>query len=288
MRTSGALIIAFASLLFAAAALCARVAANELTAVQLTLVRFFFGAVGCAVLFALRGERPNLTRPWLLVTRGVIGSATAMAFYAAIVRIGVGPATLLNYLYPVYGAIFARLFLKEHVSRAQLVGLVLATSGAAAVIFSTINEATFVAPALGAAFGMTSAVLGGVSTTAIKALRETTDAITIFFSFSVCGIALSLPPSLIDWHPVSSGAWLPVVAMALLSMGGQLLFTYGLKFTSTAAGGTAAQMTPVFALALGSIFLNETLAPLAIAGSALCIIGVLWGNLPRRVRTIQN
>jgi drug/metabolite transporter (DMT)-like permease len=74
--------------------------------------------------------------------------------------------------------------------------------------------------------------------------------------------------------------------MGLLSVGGQLLFTSGMGFTSATAGSATTQLVPVLAWGLGLVVLDEPLRPLSALGALLCITGVLLGAVrqpgPRR------
>jgi drug/metabolite transporter (DMT)-like permease len=65
--------------------------------------------------------------------------------------------------------------------------------------------------------------------------------------------------------------------VGLLSVVAQLLMTYALRFVRAAVAGVIAQFTPVAALAMGWIFLRESIAGLALFGAAVTLTGVSWG-----------
>lgn len=64
---------------------------------------------------------------WALLT-GVLGGAGNVAFYLALARGKVSVVVPLTGLFPLVTVAAARVFLKEHISRLQLVGLVFAAA----------------------------------------------------------------------------------------------------------------------------------------------------------------
>ena len=85
------------------------------------------------------------------------------------------------------------------------------------------------------------------------------------------------------WVPLE-GALLPLaLLMGLLSVGGQLLFTYGMGFTTATSGSATTQLVPVLAWFFGVTLLSEPVLPLSALGAVLCVGGVLLGALRPKV-----
>ena len=78
-------------------------------------MRFAVGVVVCAGAATRLRLRPNNRRG--LFWRGVFGGAAVACYFVAIAHLTVGMATLLNYTSPVFTALFAWLFLDEHIGR---------------------------------------------------------------------------------------------------------------------------------------------------------------------------
>jgi drug/metabolite transporter (DMT)-like permease len=277
----GVPVIALASVFFAAMAVAARSLAPVLSPGQLVLARFVVGLAVTGVWFAARRTPPRAGRPLLWAMRGVLGGGAVYFYFLSIERLGVGPATVLNYTSPVWAAAFGAWFLRERVGGHTLLGVAVATVGAGLVVGSTLESGPG-APALllgaGAWAGVVSALLGGGAQTVIRALRRDTDAASIFFSFCLFGLLWALPFAVADWRPVPASAWGPVLLMGLLSAVAQVLFTYAFAYTTAAVGSATTQLTPALSWVLGVLVLDEHMAPLALGGAALCAAGVLWGT----------
>jgi drug/metabolite transporter (DMT)-like permease len=279
---SGVAVIALSSFFFASMAVLTRTLAGRIPAAELVVVRHTVGVTVMAAWFAVRFQPPKLTRPFLLLLRGVLGGAAVLTYFLAIERLGAAPATVLNYLSPVYAAVWARLFLGERPPGSLWTGLVLATVGAALVTLGSADPSAGTASVFGAVMGIVSGVFGGAAMTTVKAARGDADAATVFGAFSVVGLALAIPSAASGWVPLTGTLLLTSLGVAALALVGQLLFTFGMGFTTATAGSATTQLVPVLAWALSIGLVGERVSPLAAAGAACCVGGVLLGMRPGR------
>lgn len=278
LRFRGIPQLVVSSFFFALMAFCARLTAGRIGVGQLVCARFLMGLLFLAVYFPATGRRPRYGRPSLWAARGIFGGAAVYFYFMSIERLSVGPAVLLNCLWPIWATLFSWVFLKERLSSHLGAGLLLSTVGAGLVIWSTVQQGVAVSVGLGAAAGLLSALLSGAAVTAVRALRNDTDASTIFLSFNLFGALFALPFALGDWQPITWELALPVLGVGVFSVAAQMLFTQAFAYVTAAAGGVATQLTPAFSWVLGALLLAEPLLPLAVLGSAVCVAGVLWGT----------
>ena len=281
----GTWVIVVSSVFFSSMAVLARHLSKDVPAFQLSLIRFAVGAVLMSSWFVIRRRPPDVRRPVLLGLRGLFGAGAVLTYFIAIQRLGSGPATVLNYCSPIYAAIFASWLLKERLTGLMRMGLGVATVGAVLVSIATGEFSTPTQPGLGGLAGLASGILGGAAITVIRSLRSDTDSPTdsptVFFAFSSVGLLVTAPLALPGWVALD-GALLPLaLLMGVLSVGGQLLFTYGMGFTSASAGSALTQLVPVLAWVLGVVLLSEPIIPLSAAGALLCVGGVALGALRR-------
>ncbi len=281
-RFRGIPLIAVSCVFFAWMAVLARTLSGVLSAGQVVLIRFLVGLLVVAATFRASGTRPRFSRPVLWALRGIFGGAAVYFYFLAIEHLAVGPATLLNYTSPVFAALFAGWFLREQVSPQLLTGLLVATFGAAIVIWSTLDPSHPLRFGVGVWAGVVSAICGGAAMTVIRSLRRDTDAQTVFFSFCLFGALIALPLALHDWRPLTGPALWTACWVGISSAIAQLIFTYAFGYASAAAGSSATQLTPAFSWALGILFLDEHTSTLALVGATVCIAGVD----PRRGRTV--
>ncbi|MFL5346305.1 MAG: DMT family transporter [Hyalangium sp.] len=277
-RWRGLPLLVLSSFLFAVMALFARMLSGQLSVGQVVCGRFAVGLVFLAGYFPAMRRKPRFGRPVLWALRGIFGGTSVYLYFVCIDRLAVGPAVLLNSCWPIYGAILGFFFLGERVSGNLLGGLVAATVGAGLVIWGTSLETPTLAFGVGAWAGVLSAVFSGAAVVVLRALRNDTDAATVFLSFCFFGLLVGLPFALADWRPLTAQTSLVLLAMGISSTAGQMLFTYAMGHVSTALGGVGSQLTPAFSWVLGALFLAEPVAPLALLGAAVCVGGVLWGT----------
>ncbi len=277
----GTSIIALASLFFALMAVCTRTLAGQVPAAQISAIRFAVGLGGSVVLFGLRRRGPDLKRWPLLALRGLLGGAAVLTYFLSIESLGAAPATVLNYSSPVFASLFAFLFLKERSSWASRVGLALATVGAALVAWAGGQSATQ-ASTVGVVAGLATPVLGGAAMTTIRKVRDDTDSLSVFFSFCLVGLLMSLPLTVGRWVSLTAPVAPALAAVGVLGLLGQLLFTWGMGHTSTTLGSATTQLVPVLAWILAIGWLKESVSALAVVGAVLCLSGVMVGVVPWR------
>lgn len=259
-------------------AVTTRLLAGKVPAVEIAAVRFAIGLVACVAWFVARRQKPNLGRWRLLAMRGTFGGVAVVTYFFAIERLGAAAATVLNYSSPIYAAVFAAWFLRERSTWVKRLGLVFATAGAVLVTLSSAPEGQhWSAVDLGAVAGVLSAISGGAAMTSMRKLRDDTDAASIFFAFCVVGFVLSAPLAASQWVPLDgTTAWI-CLAVGVLSIIGQMLFTWGMGFTSATAGSATTQLVPVVAWVLSLGVLHEAVTMLGVLGALLCVGGVLIG-----------
>lgn len=279
-RLGGVGLIAISSIFFGLMAISVRLLAGRVPSAEIVFIRFVVGILGCGVLFALRRRGPQLRRWRLLALRGVLGGVAVLAYFFAIERLGAANATVLNYSSPIHAAIFAAWFLKESTTRLKQLALLVATVGAMLVAFANAVPGTWLVPELGAVAGLLSAVAGGAAMTSIRRLRDDTDALTIFFAFCVVGAVLSLPLAAVHQVTPSPREWGLLLAIGVLSIAGQLLFTLGMGFTTATTGSATTQLVPAVSWVLAVSWLSEPVSLLGTCGALLTVGGVLLGLVP--------
>ncbi|MGV3622053.1 MAG: DMT family transporter [Archangium sp.] len=279
---NGPFIIAVSSLFFGLMAVVARLVAGQVPSPQLATIRLTVGAVFCLVVFAIQRRTPPMRRWRALVMRGVFGGIAVVTYFYSIERLGAARGTVLNYTSPIYAALFANWFLHEKSSSAQRLGLVVATIGAALVTLSTAGATAWWVPDIGAVAGIVSAVTAGAAITVIRKLRDDTDALTVFAAFCVFGAFTTAPMAAMSWAPLTWTTFSICVAVGVLSIGGQLLFTWGMGFTSATTGSAVTQLVPLISWLLALVWLGERATPLGLVGALVCVGGVLLGVIPWR------
>lgn len=213
---------------------------------------------------------------------GLLNSAAPFALFAySVLYISGGVASVLNSTAPIWGALVAWLWLKQRLSVAASLGLIVGVTGVIILVsgelfseqasaIDSVNRATgllaaAVAPILyGIAANLTSAKLGKISP-----LTNTT--------FSLIAASIILLPLALFNLPAqmpSQAAWLCAIILAVVctSLASLMFFRLISQIGSTRAI-TVAFLIPVFGTLWGVIFIGETVSITMIVGMAIILLG---------------
>jgi drug/metabolite transporter (DMT)-like permease len=248
---------------------------------HLAVLRF---AVGAAISLAAFQALPGLYRPSnyrLLVMRGLSGGAVVVLYFYALAHIPAGEAGILYNVFPVIATALSLVLFKERPT-VHLWLAILAASLGVVVVLSQGH--------LGLGFGwgqlaaLAAAVFAATSANAIRAVRHTDNAATIFFFFCVAGLPVVLPFAL---TPLPGGLvpWALAVLMSVLAYAGQMLMSqaYGTLVVSEAA--VWLQLLPITQYLLAVPLLGERATPFGLVGVLITVAGVAYGTIWGRPRT---
>jgi drug/metabolite transporter (DMT)-like permease len=261
---------------FALMALLARILARRgFGYAELVTWRMGVGAVGCLPFLLAGRARFMPVRLPLMVVRCVAGAIAVLFYFYSLQHLEVGLATLLNYLGPLFTTVFAAYFLSERPSPRTLLGMALALTGVALTLRATPHLAFL---SLGALAGLCSAIGQGGAVTAVRALRQSEEAFTIYFWFCVVTVACTLPLGWGHFH-IPSAADLPVlIGLGVASLCAQLLFNDALGYVPAATGALVSPLTPAIAFVLGAVVLGEPLSWEIALAASVAISGVVLGT----------
>jgi drug/metabolite transporter (DMT)-like permease len=269
-----AAVMSVSALLFGVMAVMAKAAAARISGQEIAFVRFLVGIAACAG--AATRVRFRVTNWRGLFWRGAFGGAAVACFFASIAHLSVGMATLLNYTSPVFTALFAWLFLREHIGRPVLAALAVTTLGVVMVIVADAPPG-MVAFGPWQLVGILAAVLSGAAVTWIRELRKSDGSWEIFCAFCVGGALITAPQSLAHWVWPTPREWLLIFGVGVTSVIAQILMTWSLRDLRAAAAGILFQLTPVSAMLLGAIVFHERFSGAAVVGAVITLVGVGWG-----------
>lgn len=261
--------------LFGVMAFFAKLAATRLGGAQVAMVRMAIGLAPALLIPAYRRAAFTFQRVDLLFYRGFFGGVAVLFYFIAIAHIPVGIATLLNYTAPIFSGFFAALFIGEKLQTRIVVPLAVAFTGVILVVRAQGTSGNVIGFGRWELLGLASAVLSGAAVTAIRMARRTESSWSIFASFSFFGLLATLPVAIPTWQNPTPREWLYLVAVGVVSIGAQLLLTSALRWVETVVAGVINQFAVIVSMILGALLLEEHLPPLALAGSALTIGGVV-------------
>ena len=285
--------LAFATLLLIACMMganhvAARLAFNSgLDVATAVAARSFSTALVVTVLvvYAAVPRQINRQQARGMLAAGVLVGLQSQCLYSAVARLPVALALLAFNTYPLWAALWERLFYKRLPERATLVampiillGLALAldVSGAASGLgasaqWSQIGQGVLFALAGAAAFGL-ALVCVQHETAGVDGRVRTASTMSLAGLMALVVVASQGGP---HWPQTELGWW----GLGLLT------FLYGTAFTimftvlprlGVAGNSAIMNVEPVFALVLAWGLLDQQIAPMQIAGALLVVGAVMW------------
>ncbi|MET0304093.1 MAG: EamA family transporter [Microbacteriaceae bacterium] len=242
----------------------------------------------------MRGRWASLWRArWRILAYAVVAVAgTQLAFYAAITRIPVGTALLVQYLAPILLIVVIWARTKQVPARIVLIGSGVSVAGLLFVIGPSGLAGTIDVIGLGfsalamigvATYFVLSAVPDdGVPPVALAASGFALSAVVI----AAAGVTGILPFvatfETVALAGLSVAWWMPLVAVVLVSTA--FAYVSGITAAGMLGARTASflgLLEVVFATGFAWILLGQALAPVQVLGSALVVVGVVVVKLER-------
>ena len=272
---------------------------SGLSSLRLTEVRCTGALVGLTLIVlatrpaALRTDRRELVR---LLLFGVFGVALVQLFYfLAIKRLDIGVSLVIQYLGPVFVALYVRFVLKEKVRRRLWAALAAAIVGLTLVVDLWHGVSL---DGVGVLWSLASAVtFAGYMLMAEKAVGDR-DAVSLLvfgfffasifwavaqpwwsFPFHVPARTVSLLGNLSEWHlPVwSLILWMVIVGTIVPFF----LIVGSMRHISATRAGITAMVEPVVASVIAYAWLDETLSATQLVGGAIVLCGIVLAQSAR-------
>lgn len=193
-------------------------------------------------------------------------------------------AGMINASMPIAAATWGIVLLGRLPGRIQLVGLGVGFLGILGVFLPQLRESE--ASAFGAVLLLLAVVMYGLSTHLVVPLQQKYGGIAVIWRAQLSALVLVTPVGL--WQlPESSFAWSSALAMVPLGVVGTGLALVWMADLAGRVGGSRASvaiyLVPLVAIALGVLVRDESVAPLALAGMGLVLLGAFLTSRAERV-----
>jgi len=289
------------ALSFSLMGVCVKTLGGRIPVTEVVLARSLVSLLLSVVMLRQAGLNPWGERRWLLVLRGVIGTAALLCVFAALARLPLAPATVLQYLQPTFTALLAWLLLRERVGPRVLLAAVL--GWLAVVLLSNpaelsglfgpmasllLGQRSEALPLAGVLLALAGALLSACAYVSVRALGRSEHPLVIVFYFPLVGLVLTLPAVLIDPVLPTGAEWLALLGVGLFTQLGQIGITKGL-LGLPAARATAMSYGQVPLAALwGWWFFREPLDPDTALAAVLVLLATLLSLRPARPAAAED
>jgi drug/metabolite transporter (DMT)-like permease len=271
--------------LWASAFVAIRHVGHEFSAGALSLGRLLVGSLLLGAFVFTRPRKWPAKRDWkLLLVCGLLWfGAYNVALNEAEQRLDAGTAAMLVNIGPLLIALLAGVLLSEGFPRQLVIGSIAAFGG---VVLIGTSSSQGKAETWGVILCVAAAIAYAIGVVAQKPLLGRLPALEVTWLACTIGAISCLPfaPALISetadarastiWWIVFLGAFPTALAFTT--------WAYALARTSAGRMGATTYLVPPLTILLAWLLLDETPAPLAFAGGALCLLGVAISRTGRR------
>ena len=193
----------------------------------------------------------------------------------AIQFINAGTGAILNTTAPLWGALIASIFYKDHLNKSRMLGLAIGFLG---VIYLMWGRASFGGGGL--ALPIIAAMVGtisyGIAANYLKQYGQGWHPMMITFWSLLISSVLMAGPAVFNWpqNIIPPIAWFGIIGLGIFSTAiAYLLFFRLAERTSPSTAMTVTFMVPLFSMLWGELFLGEEVTTRMIVGAGIVLIG---------------
>lgn len=271
MKKKGIVFILMSALFFSIMAAFVK-SIPEIPLTEKMFFRNFIGLLAVSVTLARRKKSIKPRRPLLMVSRALFGLAGVGLYYAALERLPLANAVMINKLSPVFVIVFAVVFLKEQVNRHQRAALIIALIGAVLVVRPGLDYTLF-----SGILALMSAAFAGAAYTVVRKLTQYDSPVLIVFYFCLISSVVLLPFMAVEGIVVPNLKQLiSLVGIGVSALVAQLFMTNAYQYAPASELSIFTYSDILFSFVIGMVIWVEFPDGLSIFGGLLIVLsGVL-------------
>ena len=208
----------------------------------------------------------------VLFARGLFGTIGLCLFFITLQNIPLAGAVTIQYLSPVFTALFAVVILRERVKKKQWLFFSLAFIGVCLLKgFDVSGQISYYFVMV----GVVSACFSGLAYNCIRHLRTTESTLVVVFYFPLVATPITGVLSFINWVKPEGIDWVYIIALGIVTQVAQVFMTKGIQSDSAGNIMTYKYVGVVFAFIYGYFIFKETYSFLSVFGIFLLLSGVI-------------
>ncbi|MEI6896246.1 MAG: DMT family transporter [Psychromonas sp.] len=221
-------------------------------------------------------------KPWL-IARGTVGAFALIFVYYAVTTLPLAEATILQYIHPVFTALLAFFFLKEHIQRSTITCILCSLVGLLIMIqpnFLQDSNTQYSWLSIGA--GLLGAFGSAVAYVIVKKLTKTEDSSVIVFYFPIISIPIAVILLGNDFVAPSLAALGVLILVGIFTQIGQIGLTKALHSEDANKATAYAYVQVIFSVIIGWAYFGEIPVLTTIIGGSFIMAGALINVLWKR------
>ena len=215
----------------------------------------------------------------ILIFRGIFGTTALLLFFYTLQNIPLASAVTLQYLSPIFTALFAAIFLKEKMQVKQWLYIGISFAGVALIKgFDERISLTFML------IGICSAMFSGMAYTCIRQLKDTEHPLVVVLYFPLVAIPIMSILSYLNWVTPQGIDWLYLLLVGLFTQIAQILMTKGIQSGVANKMISLKYVGTIYALAIGYLLFGESYEIMSLLGITMVIFGVVLNLSKKKVK----
>lgn len=210
----------------------------------------------------------------LLVLRGLVGVTSMTLFFMSTKYLPIGTAVSLRYMAPIFAAVFAIIFLKEHIKPLQWIFFSLAFAGVLVLkgFDADLNG-------YGLILIFISAIFSGLVYIVISKIGKGDHPVVVVNYFMVISTIIGGILSINNWITPIGIEWLMLIALGLFGYFGQVYMTKAFQIAATNQVAPLKYLEVIFTLLFGVSLFNEVYTIYSLLGITMIISGLVLNAL---------
>lgn len=206
----------------------------------------------------------------VLFLRGLFGTVALLMFFYTLQNMPLASAVTIQYLSPIFTAIFASIFLKEKMKSKQWIFFAISFIGVLLIkgFDSRISYFFMI-------IGIVSACFSGLAYSCIRKLKESEHPLVVVLYFPLVSIPIMLIVSYFNWVTPKGIDWLYIILMGIFTQIAQVFMTKGIQSGLANKMISLKYVGTIYALAIGFILFGESYEIISLLGIVLVILGVV-------------
>ena len=270
----GYLYIAFSALSYCFMSIFVKLAGNELETMQIVFVRGVITLVVTGFILRYRGVPPMGNKRSVLILRGVVGSIALFFVYESLQRLTLPEATVIQYLYPIFTALFASLIISEHIGKILYVAIIMGLAGVYIILdFPFLSSGTI--SKMDSLIALSGSILTGLSYVLVRKasqLKESPYVIMFYFPLFTVPMSLFFLPG--NWVSPTGLTWGYLLMVGISSQLGQLFLTFGYEILPASRAAMTSYLQVPFSVIAGIIIFHDVITLNFIIGTLIILFTI--------------
>ncbi len=247
---------------------------DRLPATELVLFRSIVSLILSLYFIRRRNLSPWGNQKGYLIGRGLAGVTALSLFFYTLQKLPLGSAITLQYLSPVFTALFGIFILKEKVKWWQWLFFALSFAGIALIkgFDSGISPLLFI-------LGISSSVFAGLAYNFIRKVKNTDHPLVVVLYFPLIATPVMAVISIFNWVTPIGWEWALLLLMGVLTQIAQINMTKALQMVEANEITAFKYLGVIFALGFDYFLFGYTYQWPVLVGMVLVVSGVIFNIL---------